>query len=158
MVIKSKLEGNRGIIVSDAILAILLILLFAGLITSLITNIVLESAKIKMNSQHIDFATEVLEYAEKLSYEGVTEQNLIDYINNKTEDDVSAGTTTDSLTTAYKVAIDVQKYNQTSGNTDKLDIIKIVTVTVTTNLRNKEYSTTISGLKKATLDEVQDLL
>ena len=40
---------------------------------------VLDSSKIKMNSQQIDFATELLEYAQEISYENVTQDNLISY-------------------------------------------------------------------------------
>lgn len=158
MVIKRQLKEKKGVVITDAIVAILIILLFTGIITTLITNIILESTKIKMNSQHVDFITEILEYVEQLSYENVTEKNLIDYINNKGEENVSADTTLDTLTTAYRIAIKVENYNETEGNTDKLDIIKIITVTLETDINGKEYSTTISSLKKATIDEVREIL
>ncbi len=83
MTIKQILKKEKGIIVSDAIIAILIILLFVGIIASLIVNIVLESTKIKINSGQLDFATEILEYVENLPYEAVTEENLINYVNNK---------------------------------------------------------------------------
>lgn len=155
---KEKLKGQKGIVVSDAIIAILIILLFTGLIATLITNIVLESTKIKMNSQQMDFAIEILEYVENMPYESVTANNLIDYVNGKGVEYVSAGTTVDSLTTPYKIGIEVEKYNETEGNRDKLDIIKIITLTIENNLEDKSFSTTISRVKKATIDEIQDML
>lgn len=148
MLMKELFRKQRGIIVSDVIISILLILLFGGIITSLIVNIILETQIIKLNSQQIDFTTDVLEYVETLSYADVTEASLIDYINEKNLDYLSASSSTDTLTTTYKMAIDVQKYCEQEGNSDKLDIIKIITVTVKTELNNKEYNTTISCLKK----------
>src|SRR5699024_3136675 len=105
MAIKKILKKNKGIIVSDAIIAILIILLFVGIIATLIVNIVLETTKIKINSGQLNFATEILEYIEELPYENVTEENLIDYVNNKNSEQVSAGTTTEGLTTTYKIGI-----------------------------------------------------
>lgn len=158
MLKENTLKKQKGILLSDTIVAILIVLIFTGILTSLIKNIVLQNAKIKMNSQHIDFATEVLEYVQKLPYENVTELNLITYMNNKNEDSMSASINTDLLVTTYKVEINVENYNQRIGNFEKLDILKIVTVTVETDIDGKTYSTTISGLKKATKEEVKSLL
>lgn len=155
---RKNLKGQRGIVVSDAILAILIILLFTGIIISLITNIVMESTKIKMNSQQLDFAVELLEHIETMPYENVTEDNLIKYVNDKNAEYVSAGTTVDTLTTPYKIGIKVEKYNETEGNTDKLDIIKIVTLTIENSIEDKQYSTTISRIKKASIDEIKTML
>ena len=133
-------------------------MLFVGIITTLLVNIVLESTKIKINSGQLDFATEILEYIEKLPYQDVTEENLINYINNKNSKQVSAGTTTAELTTTYKIGIDVQSYNQIAGNEGKLDIIKLVTLTIKNDLRNKKYSTQITKIKKANTQEVEQIL
>lgn len=158
MAIKKILKKEKGIIVSDAIIAILIILLFVGIITTLLVNIVLESTKIKINSGQLDFATEILEYIEKLPYQDVTEENLINYINNKNSKQVSAGTTTAELTTTYKIGINVQSYNQIAGNEEKLDIIKLVNLTIENDLGNKKYSTQITKIKKANTQEVEQIL
>ena len=158
MAIKKILKKEKGIIVSDAIIAILIILLFVGIITTLLVNIVLQSTKNKINSVQLDFATEILEYIEKLPYQDVTEENLINYINNKNSEQVSAGTTTEELTTTYKIGIDVQSYNQIAGNEGKLDIIKLVTLTIENDLGNKKYSTQITKIKKANTQEVEQIL
>lgn len=158
MSIKKVLKEKKGIVLSDAIIAILIMLLFVGIITSLMISIFLESTEIKMNSQHIDYATEIFEYVEKISYEEVTQENLINYINNKNLDYVSAGTTIETLNTPYKIAIEVKKYNETEGNEDKEDLLKIVTLTIENNLLEKQYTSTISRLKKANMQEVEELL
>lgn len=158
MVIKRFFKEQKGILVSDAVIAILIIMLFVGIITSVISNIVLESLKIKASSQQIDYATEVLEYIDKSSYATVTLENIVSYINTKNSEHVSAGATTDNLTTPYKVAISVEKYNETDGNEDKLDIVKVVKVLVETDIRGKVYSTEISTVKKASIQEIERLL
>jgi len=160
MVKPKSLGEKKGIIASDAIISILIILLFAGIITSLITNIVLESTKIKMNSQQIDFATELLEYTEKIPYGTVTEiqDSLVNYVNDKNADYVSAGTDISTLTTPYKIEINVENYNETEGNEEKLDLLKLITITVESNLRNKAYSTQITGIKKASMQEAKEMI
>lgn len=152
------LKEKKGIIISDAIVAILLVLLFAGIITSLMVNIVLESAKIKVNSKQIEFATEILEYVQEIAYENVTQENLIDYINNKNKAEVSAGEAVENLTTPHKIGIHVETYIPENESLPKLDILKTVTITVQANLQNKSYTTTISTIKKATTEEVKKAL
>lgn len=148
MNVKKYLKKQEGILVSDAIIAILVILLFIGVISSLITNVVLETTKTKMSSRQMDIATEVLEYANKLPYLDTTATNLNNYaseleaVNNN----------------IYDIEVLVENYNSIPGNEIKENIIKTITVTVTSSLRNKEYSTTISILKKATPEEILEIL
>ncbi len=154
--VKKMLKEQKGIVVSDAIIAILIILLFASLISSLITNIYLEIAKMKIYSRQMDLITEIFEYAEKNSYDNVTEENLIKLINDKSDENVSAGNTNEELTTPYKVAIKVEKYQDLEHK--EYDLIKIITVTVENNLQKKAYTTTMSTLKKATLEEAEKII
>src|SRR5574344_620984 len=97
------LKANKGIMISDALIAMLIILLFSGIVITLITNITVEKTKISQNSMIIDFATKMLEYVEKLPYADVTEENLINYVNSEELEHISAGRTTDNLTTEYRV-------------------------------------------------------
>lgn len=151
------IKKQNGIILSDGIVAVLIILLFCGIITSLMVNIVLESSKVKMNSQQIDFATELFEYVDGLAYDNVTEEKLINYINKKDISEVSAGTSIDAVSNpdaAYKISIQVETYEPEDESLPKLDIIKLVTLTIENNLNGKTYSTTMSTIKKATKEEI----
>lgn len=148
MNVKKYLKKQEGILVSDAIIAILVILLFIGVISSLITNVVLETTKTKMSSRQMDIATEVLEYANKLPYLDTTATTLNNYAS---ELEVANNN-------IYDIEIEVENYNSIPGNEIKENIIKTITVTVTSSLRNKEYSTTISILKKATPEEILEIL
>lgn len=158
MIEKEKLKQQKGIVVSDAIVAILIILLFAGIITSIMVNITLESTKIKMNSQQIDFATEIFEYVEGLAYDDVTQDSLINYVNGKNMTVVSAGATIDTVSNTdapYKIGIQVETYTPSDTSLPELDIVKTITLTIENNLNGKSYSTTMSTIKKATMDEVK---
>ncbi len=154
--IKKMLKKQNGIIISDAMIATLIILLFAGIIISLITNIILEITQVKIYSRQMELITKIFEFTEKSSYESVTEENLIKCINDKQEESVSAGRTVEELTTPYKVAIKVEKYADMEGK--DLDVIKIITVTVENKLQEKKYTTTMTRLKKANLNEIKELL
>ncbi len=157
---RNKLElvrGERGIVVTDAIIAILIVMLFTGLITSLISKIMVEKTKIKMNSQQMTFVTQIFEHIEEMDYNDVTEENVIEYINNIEPTKVSAGTTLDTLTTANKIKVKIEKY-ETTGENSGFDLVKIVTLTVQNELNNKTYTTEISRIKKATIQDVQDEL
>ena len=154
----NKLREKKGVIVLDAIISIMIILLFAGLTISLIYNIVLESTRAKISSQQMDFAVEIFEYAEKLPYESVTQANLVSYINNKNLDYVSAGENTENLSTIYKIAINVQSYNDIEGNSDKENIIKIITLNIEYEVAGKPFITEVATLKKATIEEAEDII
>lgn len=159
MLRKIKTDEQRGIITSDAIVAILIIMLFVGIITSIITNIVLESSKIKINSQQMDFATELMEYAEQLPYEEVTETNLIAYVNSKYDEDrVKAGESIEELDSPYKIAVRVETFIPEDETLPKLDILKTVTLTIQNTLVNKVYTTTMATVKKATAEEIEKIL
>lgn len=158
MVINRFIKDKKGIIITDAIVSILVILLFIGIITSLVTSIVFEKTRIKLNSAQIDYMTNILEHIEKITYAYTTENNIINYINNMNPEYISAGTTTEELTTKYRVYVDVKNHNQIEGNTDKYDFIKVITLNIETTLSNKQYSMEVSRIKKAGISEVKDIL
>ena len=147
---KQKIKQQNGFVISDAMLAILMLVMFVGIITSLIYNIVLTSKKIKINSQEISYVTDVLNYAQRISYQDVSTEKLVEYVNRKEDntDRITASDTKSGLKTPYKMSISVENYNQTPGNTEKEDIMKIITVNVECKLSGKIYSTEMKSLRK----------
>ena len=147
---KKGIKKQEGFVVSDAILAILILIMFTGIITSLIYNIVVTSKKIKINSEQLACITDVFNYAEKLAYDEVTAEKLISYVNEKSGNNnlLTAGSDIAELTTPYKMSIKVEKYNETEGNTEKKDLIKIITLKVETKLSKKNYTTEMKMLKR----------
>lgn len=155
---KKSLKKQDGFVVSDAILAILILIMFTGIIVSLIYNIIVTSKKIKINSEQITYITDVFNYAERLAYDEVTTEKLIGYVNEKNETKklITAGADVTTLKTPYKMTIKVEKYNETEGNTDKEDLIKIITLKVETKLSKKDYITQMKMLKKVTSEELAE--
>lgn len=83
---KSKvLKKQSGFVVSEAILAILILIMFTGIISSLIYNIVLTSKRIKISSQEIAHITELFNHVQIIKYDDVTTDKLIEYVNSKEE-------------------------------------------------------------------------
>lgn len=154
------IKKQNGFVVSDAMLAMLILMMFTGIITSLIYNIVLTSKRIKINSQEIAYITEVFNYAEQISYSNVTADILISHVNAKSDTNkfVTAGKTTAGLETPYKMTIEVEKYNETAGNTDKKDLLKTIKIKVECTLSKKTYSTEMSTLRKVKENEIQSIL
>ena len=155
MTIKN-LKKSNGFAASDALIAILIITLFTGIIASLLYNIYLSNASLKRMSKANGYIVDVFEYVDKIYYDEVTEDSLILYFNNKyysNEDaEVVAEKDEDTLVekygdTPFKAIIDIQKYNETEGNLDKLDLVKEITMTVKYKLGNKEQEITVKRIK-----------
>lgn len=159
------LKEQKGFATSDALIAVLIIALFAGLIATISYNIYLSNSSIKRMSKATSYIVDVFEYVDKSYYDEVTEENIITYFNEKyyyQEDkvtkrenaEVKAGLKeeTEELDTPFKdtpfkVEIDIVKYNETEGNTDKLDLVKEVTITVRYKLGNKEQKIPMTHTK-----------
>lgn len=146
---KKILKENKGLAASDGLMAVLIIALFTGIIATLLYNIYISNTSLKRMSTANLYLIDVLEYVDKVYYDDVTANNLTDYFNNKFETDnqVRAVTTENEGNTPYKVIINVQKYNETEGNTDKLDLVKQITVKVNYKVGNREQKIEVSRIK-----------
>jgi len=158
MTIKN-LKKSNGFAASDALIAILIITLFTGIIASLLYNIYLSNASLKRMSKANGYIVDVFEYIDKIYYDAVSEDALIKYFNNKyyyqedgitpNEDaEVMAGSDEGAINTPFKAIISMQNYNQTEGNTNKLDLVKEITMTVKYKLGNKEQEITVKRIKE----------
>jgi len=105
------------------------------------------------------YIIDVFEYLDKIYYDAVSEDALIKYFNNKyyyqedgitpNEDaEVMAGSDEGAINTPFKAIISMQNYNQTEGNTNKLDLVKEITMTVKYKLGNKEQEITVKRIKE----------
>lgn len=156
---KNKIKNAKGIMISDAIVAILMIILFTGTITSLIYNTISETTKTKIYSQEMDIATDIFEYIAKINYNDVNVENISEYINSAYNGkDISAGANTDSLTTTCKIGITITPYSELEGNSSKYDFIKVIQLNIKRKMLNKDYETKISTIKKANAKEAQKVI
>ena len=154
-----KLKKSNGFAASDGLIAILIITLFTGIITTIIYNIYLSNASIKRMSTATGYITNILENMDKAYYKDTTVEGVGAYIeanqelfdmqdnqinissNDTTEQQKSMGS---SSNPPYTININIEYYNKTQGNEDKLDLVKKLTVTVSYKLGNKDQEITMS--------------
>lgn len=88
--IKQFIKNKKGFAATDALIAILIASLFTGLIATLSYNVYTASVATKRNVEANSYIIDFFEHVDLLSFEDVTEQNLIDYINNLGDSKISA--------------------------------------------------------------------
>ena len=153
-----KLKEQKGFAASDALIAVIIIALFAGLIATISYNIYISNSSIKRMSMATSYIVDMFEYIDKTYYDDVTQENLVNYFNNKyyyQEDkstkrnnaEVRMKLNNEEIETPFKAEIKIQKYNQTEGNTDKLDLVQEITMTVTYKLGNKDQKIEMKKIK-----------
>lgn len=151
-------KKENGFAASDALIAILIITLFTGIIASLLYNIYLSNASLKRMSKANGYIVDMFEYIDKIYYDEVSENGLITYFNNKyyyqanatnpNEDaEVMAGSDEGKINTPFKVIISIQNYNQTEENKNKLDLVKEISMTVKYKLGNKNQEIFLKRIK-----------
>ena len=120
---RQKCISQRGVTSADVIVAVIIIMLFVSVITTGFYNYY----KSVQSKNRITIATniivDVIENVEMLKYDEVTKENIDNIVKNFESD----GT----ISKSYTVTTDLQNYNETEGNTDKKDFIKILKVKVT---------------------------
>ena len=153
-------KKQNGFVVSEAILAILILIMFTGIITSLIYNIVLNSKRVKISSQEIAYITDVFNHTEIIKYNDVTEEKLIAYVNNKaeTKNSLSAGQDLSVLTTPYKMRIEVETYIPEDKTNGTKDLVKTIKVRVECVLAKKTYATEMNTVRQIKNLELEELL
>lgn len=138
---KRFLKSNKGITGADAVLGVALAILFSGIIATLSYNIYVTSSSLKRSSKALEYITSTFEYVATQYYDNVTEDNIKEYINNLDE----KKSTNEGK--PYKAQVSVTKYNQIEGNTDKLDLVKEITMSVTYKLGDKDQTIEIKTAK-----------
>lgn len=149
-----RLRKQKGFAASDALIAVLIITLFSSLIATISYNIYLSNSSIKRMSKATNYIVDVFEYIDKANYNEITQENLIDYFNNKyyyEEDGITAKTDAEvkaleerenieDVDTPFKVEINLIKYKDEEGtlDTEELDLVQEITMSVTYNLGNKK--------------------
>lgn len=136
-----KIKQNKGIGLSDGIIAIAILIIFTGIIVSISYNIYLQSNFTKRNEQATNYIVEIFEYGQGLVFEDINSQKLVDYINNKYDiakaiiGEYSQG---EEKQAAYTIFINVSnKYP---------NYIKQIDVTVAYELGGKDKTVNISTL------------
>ena len=159
---RNKIKEQKGLAASDALIAVLIIVLFSGLIASISYNIYLSNSSVKRISKATGYMTNTCEYSDKEYYTNVTIDGLKGYFNdnqelfNLTDNQINiTSNNTEEIATSvgnssnpiYSIDIYIEYYNKTEGNTEKLDLVKEITTTVTYKLGNKNQVITMKTNK-----------
>ena len=128
------IKSNRGVSITDVVIALIILTIFTGVIGNLIYQIAYNNAALRVNAIAVDYAVKEAEYIDKIAYEDVqTSNEKITQINGK------------DVLDAFTVKLEVEDYK---GNDEtKQDIIKKVTITVNYNILKDEKSYKIEKLK-----------
>ena len=131
-----KITTESGITGIDLVIAIIIMSIFIGIITTLMTNIYKQSLEIQSSSYAMAYATVILEKIDKKSFEEVQEPNFIEKLKKSGEI---------TMPDDYKITLSIT--NPDNVTQDVASVIKKATVTVSYKVNNKEKSMSISKLK-----------
>lgn len=135
------IKQNKGIGLSDAIIAVIILMIFTGIIISVSYNIYIQSHFIKRNEQATNYIVEIFEYAQGIIFEDIDSTNLVNYISDKYDIvKTVSGKYNEGIevVTGYTIFVEVQdKYP---------DYIKQVDITVVYKLGGKNKTVNMSTL------------
>ena len=129
-----KIKGNNGFVGIDMVVAILAIMVFSGLIVSLMYNNAIENLKIRREALATIYLTETLENIGMAAYEEVTQENAQNFIPE------------DLVDKKYDMNITVTSNLELEDNQDE-NIIKKVEVTISYEVGNKKYQNIMQRVK-----------
>lgn len=128
------IKSNRGVSITDVVIALIILTIFTGVIGNLIYQIAYNNAALRVNAIAADYAVKEAEYIDKIAYEDVqTSNEKITQINGE------------NVLDAFTIKLDVEDYK--TNDETKQDIIKKVTITVNYNILKDEKSYKIEKLK-----------
>lgn len=132
------LKNKKGFTAIDISISILIIIIFVSVISSAFYNYSLSNTAIGRNSMALNYVIDVIEEVEQMDYLQVTDES----VKNKLQELYNSGKISDS----YRIATKVLSYNATPGNTNKKDLIKILTVKIEYLMGKRTQSFDISRL------------
>ena len=145
---KINVKSQKGIIASDALLAVILVVLFSTLILTISFNIFMSNSSLKRMSKATNFITTVFEHVDKLYYDEVTQNTLVTYAQGLQENGITVNPGENNWNgKGYKIDISVQSYVPENA-VDTPDLVKEITMSVTYKLGSKEQVISMTRIKK----------
>lgn len=130
---KNKLKSNKGMTMTDVIIAIVILCIFAGVVGNLYYQIVLNNNLIRFNAIAVYHVVRIAEDIDKMSYDDVTTQ-----MNENIKEDYE-------IPEMFNINVKVENYNEIDKS--KEDIIKIVTITAEYEVLGQKKQYEIKKLK-----------
>lgn len=136
--IATKIKQNKGFTAQDIVISIIIIVIFVSIITTLFYNFYLSTSAKNRNAIALNCIIDLIEEAKMLKYDQLDQTKIEELLGtlklNKT------------IPNGYEVTVELQKYNELEGNTDKKDLIKILKVKVQYLVGQKTEKIEISTL------------
>lgn len=129
-----KNKGKRGFTTADIVISVIIIMLFIGIITTLYYNFYITTSSKNRNAMATNYLIDIIEETKILKYVDVDQEAVQNIITNA------------NIPEGYTVTASIQKYNETEGNTDKIDLIKILKVNVQYTVAGKAEKIEMSTL------------
>lgn len=128
--IKLKLKSEKGFTMEDLVAAIIILTIFVGTITALMTSVYRINVKTRLTSQMATYAVKILEDIDKISYEDAQTKTGNYY---KSKFQIPAG---------FDVNLELSNYGE---NTE--DVIKIVNLKIQYSLQGETTEYVVQRLK-----------
>ena len=109
-------------------------MIFVGIITSLFYNFYITTNSKNRNAIATNYIIDIVEEIKLIDYEDIDQQSVEEVISNM------------EIPASYTIVGQLQRYNETEGNTDKADLIKILKITAEYSLGEKTEKIEISTL------------
>ena len=138
MKIKQRIQNEKGYSAADLSIAIIILILFVSLITTVYYNYYMSVAAKNRQAAATNAVIDVMEQIEKMPYETVDTQSAQAKIQELYEQN--------KIAKGYTVTALVEKYNEMPANTQKEDLIKTVKVTVQYTVSDKTQTIEMSHL------------
>ena len=139
-----KLRDNKGITGVDISVSLIIIVLFVGIISSLLYNFVISSRNIDRKGTATDIAIQVIENIKQMDYEDIREDSnggiTVDYINTYFREKTGNQENKIDVKTGYDTIINIKNYKEEVGDNSLQDVLKIVKVTVSYSIGNRQQS------------------
>lgn len=136
--ITTKIRQNKGFTSQDVVISIIIIVIFVSIITTLFYNFYISTSAKNRNAIALNCIIDVIEQAKMLNYDELDETKI--------EELLETLTSNKTIPNGYEVNVELQKYNELEGNTDKKDLIKILKVKVQYLVGQKTEKIEISTL------------
>lgn len=142
---KVNLKSEKGIAMSDVIVAVLLIAIFTGVIATIGYNIAVTSSSLKRMSAVTNYITTVFEHIDQMYYDDVTTANVEMYCMSISDLKNQNVNNTDWDGKGYNVEIKVEQYKPEETS---MDLVKVIELKVSYKLNGKLQEINMSRIKK----------
>ena len=143
-----KLKNNKGITGIDISVSLVIIVLFVGIVSSLLYNFVISSKDIDRKGTATDIAIQVIENIKQMEYEDIKEDSnggiTPDYINTYFKAKTGNQENKIEIKPGYDIKINIENYKEKTNDNSLQDVLKIVKVTVNYSIGKRQQSIDIS--------------